>query len=133
MDNDIEFQEDENENSNKNESIRKLIEEFTENRQALKSMIIDLEKLRLNIDKLFPDTLDKRYMRFFEEKIKSATELFKAILDVRKEISKSLKTEIELISKTLFNEDEIELTHQELSKLTDQVDKFKSKKLKQIK
>jgi len=133
MDNDIEFQEDENENSNKNESIRKLIEEFTENRQALKSMIIDLEKLRLNIDKLFPDTLDKRYMRFFEEKIKSATELFKAILDVRKEISKSLKTEIELISKTLFNEDEIELTHQELSRLTDQVDKFKSKKLKQIK
>jgi uncharacterized protein Yka (UPF0111/DUF47 family) len=133
MDNDIEFQEDENENSNKNESIRKLIEEFTENRQALKSMITDLEKLRLNIDKLFPDTLDKRYMRFFEEKIKSATELFKAILDVRKEISKSLKTEIELISKTLFNEDEIELTHQELSKLTDQVDKFKSKKLKQIK
>jgi len=133
MDNDIEFQEDENENSNKNESIRKLIEEFTENRQALKSMITDLEKLRLNIDKLFPDTLDKRYMRFFEEKIKSATELFKAILDVRKEISKSLKTEIELISKTLFNEDEIELTHQELSRLTDQVDKFKSKKLKQIK
>ena len=133
MDNDIEFQEDENENSNKNESIRKLIEEFTENRQALKSMITDLEKLRLNIDKLFPDTLDKRYMRFFEEKIKSATELFKAILDVRKEISKSLKTEIELIGKVLFNEDEIELTHQELSKLTDQVDKFKSKKLKQIK
>lgn len=133
MDNDIEFQEDENENSNKNESIRKLIEEFTENRQALKSMITDLEKLRLNIDKLFPDTLDKRYMRFFEEKIKSATELFKAILDVRKEISKSLKTEIELIGKVLFNEDEIELTHQELSRLTDQVDKFKSKKLKQIK
>ena len=32
----------------------------------------------------------------FEEKIKATTELFKAMLDIRKEISKSVKDEIEM-------------------------------------
>lgn len=73
-----------------------LLEEFKEHRAAIKLMISDLEKIKEKIDTLFPENLDKRYMRFFEEKVKSTTELFKALLDMRKEISKTLKDEIEI-------------------------------------
>ena len=73
-----------------------LLSEYREQRKALKLMIIDLEKLKDKIDKIFPDSLDKRYMRFFEEKVKSATGLFSTILDMRKEINKSIKDEFEI-------------------------------------
>ena len=76
--------------------VSDLLDEFSEHRKAIKSMIEDLEKIKVKIDALFPENLDKRYMRFFEEKVKSTTELFKALLDMRKEISKTLKDEIEI-------------------------------------
>jgi len=73
-----------------------LLVEFKEQRDAIKAMIVDLDKIKATIDNLFPEKLDKRYMRFFEEKVKSTTGLFNALLDMRKEISKSLKDEVEL-------------------------------------
>ena len=73
-----------------------LINEFIEQRNAIKIMILELEKIKEKIDSLFGNSLDKRYMRFFEEKIKSVTELFKTILDMRKEIIKNAKDEFEL-------------------------------------
>ena len=73
-----------------------LIKEFMSQRNAIKEMINDLEQIKSKIDTLFPQQLDKRYMRFFEEKIKSVTELFKVILDMRKEIIKNTKDEFEL-------------------------------------
>jgi len=76
-----------------------LLKEFAEQRESLAKMVSELESLKSKIDRLFPETLDKRYARFFEEKVKSATELFKAVLDIRKEIIKSLKDEIELRKK----------------------------------
>lgn len=80
--------------------ISGLLEEFKEHRDAIKLMIVDLEKIKGKIDSLFPESLDKRYMRFFEEKVKSTTELFKALLDMRKEISKNIKDEIEIRRKS---------------------------------
>lgn len=80
-----------------NEKILKLLEEYEDHRRALKDMIKDLEKLKQKIDTLFPEEkLDARIVRFFEEKVKAATGLFNAILDIRKESSKSLKDEIEI-------------------------------------
>ena len=79
--------------------VEQLLKEFAEQREALTNMVSELEALKSKIDRLFPETLDKRYARFFEEKVKSATELFKAVLDIRKEIIKSLKDEIELRKK----------------------------------
>ncbi len=76
--------------------VNELLIEFKEQRVALKSQISELEKLQTKIDSLFPKTLDARYMRYFEEKVKTATALFNALLDVRKEITRSLKDEIEL-------------------------------------
>jgi len=76
--------------------VHDLLNEFAEHRQAIKDMIVDLEKIKAKIDSIFPENLDKRYMRFFEEKVKSTTELFKALLDMRKEIGRTIKEEIEL-------------------------------------
>ena len=76
--------------------ILELLNEFKIHRDAIMKMVGDLENLKVTIDKLFPERLDARYARFFEEKIKSATELFKTLLEMRKEIQKSLKEEIDL-------------------------------------
>ena len=76
-----------------------LIKEFKDQRDALKIMIVDLEKLKAKIEILFPESLDKRYIRFFEEKVKSVTELFRTILDMRKEIAENAKDEFVLRQK----------------------------------
>jgi hypothetical protein len=73
-----------------------LIREFKENRESLKNMITELDKFKEKIYIIFPDKVDNRYIRFFEEKVKAVTALFGEILNIRKEINKSLKDEIEL-------------------------------------
>jgi len=84
--------------------IHDLLIEFKEHRNSIKLMIDDLEILKANIDKLFPQKLDARYARFFEEKVKSVTEFFKTLLEMRKEIQKSLKEEIDLRRKLDFDD-----------------------------
>jgi len=78
------------------ERIDFLLKEYDDHRDAIRHMITDLEKIRERIDTLIPDNLDARYMRFFEEKVKSITALFNALLEMRKEITKSVKDEIEI-------------------------------------
>jgi hypothetical protein len=76
-----------------------LVEEYREQRVALKLMILDLNKIKEKIETLFPETIDKRYIMYFEQKVKSATGIFFAILEIRKEISKNIKDEMEMIRK----------------------------------
>ena len=84
----------------KNDKIESLLGEFTEQRVALLEMIKDLDKIKQKVDILFPDKIiDVRYVRLFEEKIKAATELFKVIIDIRKEVSRSIKEEIDMRKK----------------------------------
>jgi len=80
---------------NEKQSIMdELIAEFKIHRNAIMDMIKDLEEIKANINRLIPTTLDSRYVRFFEEKVKTITEVFRTLLDMRKEIQKSLKEEI---------------------------------------
>ena len=95
--------------------IEQLLKEFSEQRDALNKMVTELEVIKSKVDRLFPETLDSRYVRFFNEKVQSATELFKAVLDIRKEIMKSLKDEIEMRKKFELKIDDDE----ELEKLVD--------------
>lgn len=76
--------------------FEQLVTEYNEQRQSLKLMVEELEKVKEKVDRLFPETLNVKYVQFFQEKIKAVTELFKAILELRKEISKNIKDEIEL-------------------------------------
>jgi len=84
--------------------ILELLSEFKDHRNAVMQMIGDLETIKKDIDRLIPKKLDARYARFFEEKVKSVTELFKTLLEMRKEIQKSLKEEIDLRRKITINE-----------------------------
>lgn len=78
----------------------KLLEEYREQRESLKIMVTDLELMRKNIDNIFPTEFkDARYKFIFEQKIKTATELLKTLLDIRREITKSIKDEIEIRKK----------------------------------
>ena len=63
--------------------IADLLNEFREHRNAIMSMIEDLEGIKSQIDRLIPASLDARYVIFFEEKVKSITELINALLDMR--------------------------------------------------
>jgi hypothetical protein len=112
----------------KEQIIKTLVEEFKENREALKFLIKDLESLKSKIDSIFPENLDKRYMRFFEEKVKAATQLFSAILEIRKEISKGLKTEIEMRNKIDLDDDSVGdlVSSADIRNLATRVEKFTS-------
>lgn len=76
--------------------IENLLVEFAGQRDEIKEMLGELEILKKNIDSLFPETMDKRYKLFFDEKVKAATSFFNVLLDMRKELIKSLKDEIEI-------------------------------------
>ena len=78
------------------QKIEKLLLEFDTHRDAINDMIKDIEKIRAKVDLLIPDQLDIRYIRLLEEKVKSITGLFNSLLEMRKEISKSVKDEIEI-------------------------------------
>jgi uncharacterized protein YjgD (DUF1641 family) len=78
------------------EHIENLLVEFAGQRDEIKEMLGELEILKKNIDSLFPETMDKRYKMFFDEKVKAATSFFNVLLDMRKELIKSLKDEIEI-------------------------------------
>ena len=87
------------------EKIDALLKEYEEQRAALKLMIEDLEKIKAKVDTILPDRLDNRLVRFFEEKIKTITSLFQTMLDVRKEILKSVKDEVEVRTKVNLGDD----------------------------
>lgn len=87
------------------QQFESLLEEFKEQREAIKQMVNDLEVIKIRIHTLIPETLDSRYVRFFEEKVKALTALFNVLLDMRKEINTSLKTEIELRRKVTADGD----------------------------
>lgn len=114
--------------SNK-EIIQELLLEFKTHRNAVMKMIEDIETLKENVDRLFPTKLEARYARFFDEKVKSVTEFFKTLLEMRKEIQKSLKEEIELRRKI-----DIETSDSDVAKiidvraLADKVESFQAKR-----
>ena len=104
-----------------------LLDEIKEQREALKLMIVDLELIKNKIDKLFPESLDKRFIRFFEEKVKTATGIFNSILDMRKEITKSLKDEIEIRRKLTGGIDE-DFDNIDIHKLASKIEKLNKTK-----
>ncbi len=113
------------------EIINELLTEFKGHRAAIMQMITDIEVLKDKIDTLIPDHLDARYVRFFEEKVKTATEFFRALLDMRKEIQKSLKDEIDLRRKVHVDESKLEIEDIiNIRALADKVESFRKQKQK---
>lgn len=115
---------------NNNKIIERLLGEFQEHRDAIMSMIKDIEEMRSGMDKLFPKSLDSRYVRFFEEKVKTITEFFKTILEMRKEIQKSLKDEIEFRRKVTLDEKGISIEEMiDVRSVAKTIEKYKQESL----
>lgn len=116
---------------NNQDKYELLLQEFIDQRNAIKLMILDLEKVKVRIDSLLPDSIDKRFIRIFEEKVKAMTELFRVILDMRKEIIKNAKDEIELRKRFLGNDDdEFDISIFNVKKIAERVERLsKDKKL----
>ena len=111
--------------------ITELLSEFKDHRNAVMVMVGDLEKMKAHVDRLFPEKLDARYARFFEEKLKAATELFKTLLEMRKEIQKSLKEEIDLRRKIDLSESDQDIEKViDIRGLADKVQSFQDKRTK---
>ena len=109
--------------------IEKLIVQFEDQRNAIIDMIEQLETIKQKIDILIPDTLDKRYLRFFEEKVKTITNLFTTLLEMRKEISKNLKEEIEIRRKIVMKERDFDFESTiDVRKIAEQIETFKKKR-----
>lgn len=117
--------------------IDELLADFENQRNALKDMIEDVEKLKEDISKLFPEKLDSRYQRFFEDKVKTAVSLLNVLLDVRKELIKTMKDEIEIRRKIKKNDDTGDLDDlfnvRDLAKRVEKLGKKKDKVTKSVK
>lgn len=121
--------------------VIQLLEVFEENRNAIMEMIGDLEKLKDKLDTIFPETTDARHMRFFEEKVKAISSFFNVLLDMRKEINKSLKDEMEMRRRVEGKEGEIDLeglldirgAARKIENFQDAADRMKKKRTQNIK
>ena len=84
----------------------KLLISLKNNRDELMSLIDELETFKKNISALFPEKIDQRYVRLFEEKIKTITSLFQLILEIRKEFTRQVVQEVELRRKLKIDDSE---------------------------
>jgi len=108
------------------QEVAGLLAEFDDHRIAIKVMIKDLEEIKQHVDKILPASLDARYIRFFEEKIKTITALFNALLEMRKEIARSVREEIEIRRKLHKGENAFELEDVfNVRDFADKIDQFK--------
>jgi len=106
-----------------------LLSEYRDCRVAIKKMIFDMEKLTEKLLTLFPDQIDSRYRHLFEEKIKTITALYSSLLDMRKEMTKSIKDEIEIRRKITSKDEEFSDEDIDVRGLASRVESlFKEKK-----
>lgn len=112
--------------------VEGLLEEFRSQRTEIKDMVVEIDKLRIQVCNLFPDSIDARTRKFLEDKVKTMVGFYNVLLDMRKEISKSVKDELEFRRKMGGDEmdfDDIDelLDIRELSKKVEQFQEKKNK------
>ena len=73
-----------------------LVKEFKKIRADINKMIDDLEVNSAKITEIFPTELKSNFKWVFEQRVNTMTEIFKTLLEMRKELNKSLKDEIEI-------------------------------------
>ena len=112
--------------------IESLFVDYKEQREQLKKMVVDLEVVKAKIETLFPDALTARNRFFFDEKVKTAAALFSSFLEIRKEIIKSIKDEIDLRRRFELEERELEETDDEIRKLASRIEHLSGVKMTMI-
>jgi len=110
--------------------ITKLLNEFELQRNEIKGMITEIEKMRSQVSLLFPETIDMRTRKFLEDKVKAMVGFYNVLLDMRKEISKSIKDELEVrrrLTDDEFDPDSIDELL-DISELSKKIEKFQEQK-----
>lgn len=102
--------------------IENLFVDFKDQRDQLKKMINDLEAVKVKIESLFPEAITARNRFFFDEKVKTATALFSSFLEIRKEIIKSIKDEIDLRRRFELEERDLEETDDDIRRLASRIE-----------
>jgi hypothetical protein len=112
------------------DKINDLLEEFKIQRDAIKDMVVDIEKMKTQVSLLFPETIDVRTRKFLEDKIKAMVGFYNVLLDMRKEISKSVKDELELrrrMTDDEFDPDDID-NLLDISEISKKIEAFQQQK-----
>jgi len=124
----------ESEINNKEDKFQSLLEEFTKVRDSIYKMIEDVEVISANVKDLFPEKFDARYRMIFQERVKATTEIFKTLLDMKKEITKNIKDEID-IRRKIQSGDKFEQIEEliNMSDMMDKIEEFESKIKKTVK
>lgn len=111
--------------------IMALLSEFTAHRDEIKKMIQELEGIRDKVDTLIPTSLDARYQRFFEDKVKAVTSFFSSLLEMRKEIAKTIKDEIEIRRRIQSKDESTDISDMiDIRSMAKKIDEFKKDKEK---
>lgn len=114
------------------ELVEGLLAEFKTQRDQIKDMVAEVDQMRKDVNQLFPESVDARTRKFLEDKVKAMVGFYNVLLDMRKEISKSIKDELEVrrrLDSDDFDPEDIDslLDIRELSK---KVEKFAVDKTK---
>ena len=78
------------------DDIEKLLKELSTSREELKKYITDVDILRNKISEMFPQNMDFRNRYVLDDKIKTMSSFYGILLNIRQEINKTIKEEIEL-------------------------------------
>ena len=78
------------------DKIPQLLTELTNSRAELTNYITDVGALRQKVGQMFPETLDFRNRYVLDEKIKVMSSFYGVLLNLRQEINKTIKEEIEI-------------------------------------
>ena len=112
-------------------TIENLLKEFKIQRDRIADMVEEVEKMRSQVALLFPETIDARTRKFLEDKVKAMVGFYNVLLDMRKEISKSIKEELDVrrrLEEGDVNIDDIE-EMLDIGEMARRVEKFKEKKV----
>lgn len=112
--------------------VEGLLDEFKSQRVQIVNMVEEVEGLRKQVALLFPESIDSRTRRFLEDKVKAMVAFYNVLLDMRKEISKSIKDELEVRRRLDTNDVDLEdidslLDIRELSKKVEKFGEDKNK------
>ena len=107
-----------------------LTEELKNIRTDINKMIEELESNSAKITEIFPKEINARYKWIFEQRVNTMTEVFRTLLEMRKELNKSLKDEIEIrrrIGKSVKDEEEGFEEILDIRKIAKKVEAFQKK------
>jgi len=105
-----------------------LLDDLSNNRKELDSMLETATTFRKRIDTVIPDNMDFKKKYLMEEKMKLIVSTFGIELDIRKQKEASIKNEIELRRKLSGEETSVEEMYRSAEWLAKQLEKLEGKK-----